>query len=188
MKIVLASKSPRRRELLSLICEDFEIRVSDADESYGGDTPLCEVPRILSERKAMAVTMAEDEVIIGCDTVVLIDSELLGKPKTRERAIEMLKKMSGRSHLVISGLTVRTADKVYSEAITSTVYMRNLTDREIEKYVDVWQPLDKAGAYGIQEMAGSFVSRIEGDFYNIVGLPLCRLVEILDTEFGISLA
>ena len=188
MKIVLASKSPRRKEILSLICDEFEIRVSDADESYDESTPLCDVPRILSLRKAMAVNMADDEIIIGCDTVVLINNKLLGKPKTREKAIEMLNEMSGNSHEVISGLTVRTADKTYSEAVSSTVYMRKLTDSEIEKYVDVWRPLDKAGAYGIQEMAGSFVSRIEGDFYNIVGLPLCRLVEILSLEFGVSLS
>ncbi len=188
MKIVLASKSPRRKEILSLVCDEFEIRVSDADEGYGEDTPLPDVPRILSERKAMAVSMAEDEIIIGCDTVVLIDNELLGKPKSREKAIEMLRKMSGRCHKVISGLAVRAGEKIYSEAVVSTVYMRELTDREIEKYVDVWRPLDKAGAYGIQEMAGSFVIRIEGDFYNIVGLPLCRLVEILSSEFGVFLS
>ena len=187
MKIVLASKSPRRKEILSLVCDDFDIRVSDADESYGEDTPLNIVPMILAERKAMAVNMAEDEVIIGSDTVVLINDELLGKPKTRDNAIRMLKMMSGNAHLVVSGISVRTRDKVYSEAVTSTVYMRQLTDKEIEKYVDVWKPLDKAGAYGIQEMAGSFVERIEGDFYNIVGLPLCRLVEILRDEFNIEI-
>ena len=186
MKIVLGSKSPRRKEILSLVCDNFVIRVSDADESYSSDTPLSEVPKILAERKAMAIDMVEDEIIIGSDTVVLIDNELLGKPKTRENAIRMLKKMSGKSHLVVSGICVRSKDKIYSEAVTSTVYMRELTDREIEKYVDVWKPLDKAGAYGIQEMAGSFVSRIEGDFYNIVGLPLCRLVEILKDEFNIE--
>jgi septum formation protein len=186
MKIVLGSKSPRRKEILSLVCDNFEIRVSDADESYAEDTTLPEVPKILAERKAMAIDMAKDEIIIGSDTVVLIDNELLGKPKTRENAIRMLKKMSGKSHLVVSGICVRSKDKIYSEAVTSTVYMRELTDREIEKYVDVWKPLDKAGAYGIQEMAGSFVSRIEGDFYNIVGLPLCRLVEILKDEFNIE--
>ena len=186
MKIVLGSKSPRRKEILSLVCDNFEIRVSDADESYSSDTPLSEVPKILAERKAMAIEMAEDEIIIGSDTVVLIDNELLGKPKTRENAIRMLKKMSGKAHLVVSGICVRSKDEIYSEAVTSTVYMRELTDREIEKYVDVWRPLDKAGAYGIQEMAGSFVSRIEGDFYNIVGLPLCRLVEILKDEFNIE--
>ena len=187
MKIVLASKSPRRKEILSLVCDEFEIRVSDADESYGEDTPLKEVPRLLSERKAKAVPMAQDEIVIGCDTVVLIDNQLLGKPKSRDKAKEMLRKMSGRCHEVISGLTLRSEDKIYSEAIVSKVYMRELTDREIEKYVDVWRPLDKAGAYGIQEMAGSFVSRIEGDFYNIVGLPLCRLVELLASEFGVDL-
>ena len=186
MKIVLGSKSPRRKEILSLVCDDFEIRVSDADESYSTDTPLPEVPKILAERKAMAIEMAEDEIVIGSDTVVLIDNELLGKPKTRENAIRLLKKMSGKAHLVVSGICIRSKDKVYSEAVTSTVYMRELTDREIEKYGDVWKPLDKAGAYGIQEMAGSFVSRIEGDFYNIVGLPLCRLVEILKDEFNIE--
>lgn len=186
MKIVLGSKSPRRKEILSLVCDNFEIRVSDADESYSPDTPLSEVPKILAERKAMAIEIGDDEIIIGSDTVVLIDNELLGKPKTRENAIRMLKKMSGKAHLVVSGICVRSKDKVYSEAVTSTVYMRELTDREIEKYVDVWKPLDKAGAYGIQEMAGSFVSRIEGDFYNIVGLPLCRLVEILKDEFNIE--
>ena len=169
------------------MCEKFEIRVSDADEGYGDDVPLCDVPRILAERKAMAVPMAEDEVIIGCDTVVLINGQLLGKPKTREKAIEMLSMMSGVDHNVISGIAVRVGDKCYSEAVCSTVYMRRLTEEEIVKYVDVWKPLDKAGAYGIQEMAGSFVSRIDGDFYNIVGLPLCRLVEILSAEFGISL-
>lgn len=186
MKIVLGSKSPRRKEILSLVCDDFEIRVSDADESYSPNTPLAEVPKILAERKSMAIEMAEDEIIIGSDTVVLIENELLGKPKTRENAIRMLKKMSGKSHLVVSGICVRSKDRIYSEAVTSTVYMRELSDREIEKYVDVWKPLDKAGAYGIQEMAGSFVARIEGDFYNIVGLPLCRLVEILKDEFGIE--
>ena len=187
MKIVLASKSPRRKEILSLICSDFDIRVSDADESYGEDIPLNEVPRILSERKALAVAMNEDEIIIGCDTVVLIDNTLLGKPRDREDAIGMLKMMSGKEHYVVSGLTVRSKDKTVSEAVTSSVHMRELNTREIEKYVDEWRPLDKAGAYGIQEMAGSFVSRIEGDFYNIVGLPLCRLVEILNKEFNIYL-
>ena len=187
MKIVLASKSPRRKEILSLVCGDFDIRVSDADESYGNDVSLTDVPRILSERKALAVSMAEDEIIIGCDTVVLIDNKLLGKPRDRNDAINMLKMMSGREHYVVSGLTVRSADKVVSEAVTSAVRMRELNLREIEKYVDEWHPLDKAGAYGIQEMAGSFVSRIEGDFYNIVGLPLCRLVEILNKEFDIYL-
>lgn len=187
MKIVLASKSPRRRELLSLLCEDFDIRVSDADESYSDSTSLDEVPRILSERKALAIPMSDGEVVIGCDTVVIIDDKLLGKPKTPECAISMLKELSGREHRVVSGITVRTADRIYSEAVTSYVYMRELSDSEIMRYVEVWNPVDKAGAYGIQEMAGSFVERIDGDFYNIVGLPLCRLVEILKEQFGITL-
>ena len=187
MKIILGSASPRRRELLTLLTNNFTVSVSDADENYSKDTPLSEVPRVLSERKALAVPISNDELLIACDTVVICGDKILGKPGSKEKAVEMLKMLSGGSHIVVSGITLRTADKIYSEAVTSTVYMRSLTDREIEIYVERWNPIDKAGAYGIQEMAGSFVSKIDGDFYNIVGLPLCRLTEILRDEFGVSL-
>ncbi len=187
MKIVLGSASPRRRELLSLLTKDFEVRVSDADESYGSDIPLDRVPRFLSERKALALPLYDDELIIACDTVVICNNEILGKPGNKENAVKMLKMLSQGVHYVVSGITVRTADKIYSEAVSSTVFMRNLSDSEISCYVEKWNPVDKAGAYGIQEMAGSFVSKIDGDFYNIVGLPLCRLTEILKDEFGITL-
>ena len=187
MKIVLGSASPRRRELLSLLTKDFEVRVSEADENFGNDVDLFAVPKILSERKALAIPMGGDELIIASDTVVICKDNILGKPGNKEKAVEMLKMLSDGIHYVVSGITVRTADKVYSEAVTSVVYMRKLTDCEINSYVEKWNPVDKAGAYGIQEMAGSFVSKIEGDFYNIVGLPLCRLTEILRDEFGVSL-
>ena len=187
MKIVLASASPRRREILSMVVKDFDVRISNAEETYEKDTPLDQIPRILAEKKAEGVPMSDDEFIIGCDTVVICDGELMGKPKNREDAVRMLGAFSGAEHLVVSGICVRTGDKIYSESVTSKVYMRKLSQKEIEKYIDADEPYDKAGAYGIQEMAGAFVSSIEGDFYNIVGLPLCRLTQIFKEEFGVEL-
>ena len=166
-----------------MVTQDFSVRVSDCDESYGEDTPLCTVPKILAERKALSIPMEKDEIIIGCDTVVIYDKELMGKPVDKADAIRMLKKLSGTTHEVISGVCVRTADKVYSEAVTTYVTFRTLTEEEIVAYVEKCNPVDKAGAYGIQEAAGAFVERIDGDFYNVVGLPLCRLCEILKNEF-----
>lgn len=187
MKIVLGSKSPRRREILGMVTKDFEVRVSYADESYGADTPLQDVPRLLAERKALAVEAAQDEVIIGCDTVVIYDGELMGKPRDKAEAIGMLKRLSGTTHQVISGICVRTRDRMHSDSVTTYVKFRDLTDGEIENYVNRENPVDKAGAYGIQESAGAFVEKIDGDFYNVVGLPLCRLCEILKNELGIEL-
>ena len=184
MKLILGSKSPRRREILGMVTEDFEVRVSDYDECYGSDTPLGIVPKILAERKALAIEMANDEIIIGCDTVVIYGGELMGKPADKADAIRMLKKLSGTTHEVISGLCVRTKDKIYSEAVTTYVTFRDLTEGEIVGYVEKYNPVDKAGAYGIQEAAGAFVEKIDGDFYNVVGLPLCRLCEILKKEFN----
>ena len=187
MKLILGSKSPRRREILSMVTNDFSVRVSHCDESYDEDTPLFDVPKILAERKAMAIPSEEDEVIIGCDTVVIYGGELMGKPKDKGDAVRMLKKLSGTTHDVISGICVRQGSKVYSESVTTYVTFRSLTNEEIESYVEKCNPVDKAGAYGIQEAAGAFVERIDGDFYNVVGLPLCRLCEILKNEFDIEL-
>ena len=127
--------------------------------------------------------MESDEIIIGCDTVVVYDGELMGKPRDKSDAVRMLKKLNGTTHEVISGICVRTKDKLYSESVTTYVTFRHLTDEEINSYVEKCNPVDKAGAYGIQEAAGAFVSKIDGDFYNVVGLPLCRLCEILKKEF-----
>lgn len=187
MKIVLASASPRRREILSMVCQSIEVRVSNADESYSNDTPLDQIPRLLAEKKALSVPMEKDEIIIGCDTVVICQGEIMGKPKDRADAIRMLEAFSGTEHLVVSGICVRSADKIHSESVISKVYMRTISREEIESYVDECEPYDKAGAYGIQERAGAFVSRIDGDFYNIVGLPLCRLCEIFKDELGVIL-
>lgn len=187
MKLVLASKSPRRREILSMVTDDFEVRVSEADESYKEGINLYEIPALLARRKAEAVMSSEDEIVIGCDTVVIYENELLGKPKDKDDAKRMLRLLSGTTHYVVSGLAIKYGEKAYVTSETTAVVMRALEDAEIESYVEKFNPVDKAGAYGIQEMAGAFVSKIEGDFYNVVGLPLCKLVDVLKSEFGVNL-
>lgn len=187
MKLVLASKSPRRREILSMVTSDFEVRVSGAEETIPDGTDVFDVPAILAKIKAEAIDASDDEVIIGCDTVVICGGEIYGKPKDKEDAVRMLKEFSGREHYVVSGLAIKQGEKIYTCSETTTVKMRDLTDTEISVYVDRDNPVDKAGAYGIQEMAGAFVMGIDGDFYNVVGLPLCKLVTVLNDEFGITL-
>jgi len=188
MKLVLASKSPRRKEILSMVTADFEIRVSDADETIeDGISPFI-VPKLLATKKAEAVSLNEGEIIIGCDTIVISpDGEIMGKPRDDSDAIRMLKKLSDTEHYVVSGICVRCQEKIVSDSVATKVKMRKLKDYEIEAYVNKFHPTDKAGAYGIQEMAGAFVSSIEGDFYNVVGLPLCRLCELLRDEFNVNL-
>lgn len=187
MKLVLASKSPRRREILSMVTTDFEVRVSDADESYENGTDLYKIPELLALKKAEAVISAQDEVIIGCDTVVIYERELLGKPKDKEDAKRMLRLLSGTTHYVVSGLAIKYGEKTHVTGETTAVTMRDISEEEIDSYVTRFNPVDKAGAYGIQEMAGAFVEKIDGDFYNVVGLPLCRLVDVLKNEFDIKL-
>ena len=188
MKLILASKSPRRKEILSMVTRDFEIRVSDADETIERGISPFDIPRLLAIKKAECVSLNDGEVIIGCDTIVISpDGEIMGKPRDDSDAVRMLKKLSDTTHYVVSGICVRDGEKEISDAITTKIHMRKLNDSEIEAYVSNFHPTDKAGAYGIQEMAGAFVSAIEGDFYNVVGLPLCRLCEIMSSEFNIKL-
>lgn len=187
MKLVLASKSPRRKEILSMVTSDFLVRVSGAEENISSDIDIFEVPAQLAKIKAEAVMLNEDEVIIGCDTVVIYENEILGKPKDKNDAIRMLKALSGNEHYVVSGVFIRTKEKTYSFGVTTLVKMREISEGEILTYVTKFPPLDKAGAYGIQEMAGAFVEKIDGDFYNVVGLPLCELVSVLKREFNIEL-
>ena len=169
-----------------MVTTDFSIRVSDADESYDDKLDLFSVPKLLAQRKALATQGGENEIIIGCDTVVIYGGELMGKPKDRVDAIRMLWALSGTTHAVVSGICIHSKEKTISEAVTTYVTFRSLTEGEICSYVDKFNPTDKAGAYGIQEAAGAFVERIEGDFYNVVGLPLCRLCQLLREEFNIE--
>ena len=170
-----------------MLGKDFSVRVASIDESFDKSEAVDKEIRKIALKKACAVEMNEDEIILSFDTVVVNGNQIMGKPKDRDEAIKMLRSYSNGSHGVITGICVRTKDKCYTDSVYTTVYCRELSQREIEYYVDTYRPFDKAGAYGIQELAGSFVKGIDGDFYNVVGLPLCRLCEILRVEFSIDL-
>ena len=178
-KVILASKSPRRKELLSGLGIDFEVRtISGIDESYPHTLRGEDIPVFISGKKAEAYrqTMAENEMIITADTIVYDNGRVLGKPKGREEAIEMLHELSGHAHEVITGVTIVAKQKTVQFASTSKVFFASLTDEEIVYYVDNYKPFDKAGAYGIQEWIGYVaVTRIEGSYFNVMGLPIQRL-------------
>lgn len=189
IRILLASNSPRRKELLSLIIPEFEIAVKrDIDEKYPESLSADKVPEFLSELKAKAYgdLLAENELIITADTVVIVDGRILGKPKDATDAKEMLRLLSGRGHTVVTGVTLSSLDgkKHDSFSESTEVYFAPVTDSEIESYVDLYAPLDKAGSYGIQEWIGAAaIERIDGCFYNVMGLPLHRLYQHLKSFF-----
>ena len=178
-KVILASNSPRRKELLGGLGIDFEVRtLSDIDESYPDTLQGEDIPMFISAKKAEAYKqgMADDEMIITADTIVYDNGYVLGKPKDRGEAIQMLRELSGHAHEVITGVSIVTKEKTVQFASTSKVTFAALTDEEIAYYVDHYKPYDKAGAYGIQEWIGYVaVTRIEGSYFNVMGLPIQRL-------------
>ena len=178
-RVVLASNSPRRKELLGGLGIDFEVRtLQDIDESYPVALKGEEIPMYISGKKAEAYkqSMADDEMIITADTIVYDNGQVLGKPKDRGEAIQMLRELSGHAHEVITGVSIVTKEKTTQFASTSKVTFAELTDEEIAYYVDHYKPFDKAGAYGIQEWIGYVaVTRIEGSYFNVMGLPIQRL-------------
>lgn len=179
-KIVLASASPRRRELMQLITDSFEIRVSDAEEKTEDGLSPAETVCTLAQLKAAAVyNKNEDEIIIAADTVVAVDGNILGKPKDRSDAAEMLKELSGRKHSVYTGVCIKTTDTEKVFYVCSDVYFYQLTEDEINDYILTGEPDDKAGAYGIQGKGSLLVEKIDGDYFNIVGLPVSRLAKEL---------
>jgi septum formation protein len=182
-KIVLASNSPRRRELLSGLNLEYTVRVlPDIDESYPDTLKGEEIPMYISREKAEAYrnSMAEDELIITADTVVCINEKVLGKPRTQEEAKEMLRELSGKTHQVITGVCLMTCGLQRTFSATTQVAFDVLTEDEIEFYVEKFRPLDKAGAYGVQEWIGFVgVSRLEGSYFNVMGLPVQRLYQEL---------
>lgn len=176
VKIVLASKSPRREELLKYITDDFEILPADCEEVLPEGVEVFDVPEFLAVQKAMNVSKKRpDAMVIGCDTVVIVDGEILGKPHTEEKAFEMLKKLSGKAHNVVSGVCICYKGKTMSFSQNTLVGFYPLSDEEILSYIRECDPLDKAGSYGIQDRGGLFVKEIIGDYYNIVGFPIARL-------------
>lgn len=186
--IILASKSPRRAELMQQIGLPFTLCPADADESVTPELSPAEAVAEISKRKALAVRKMRDagDVIVACDTVVALDHRIFGKPHTAEEAEAMLHLLSGRTHSVFSGLTVCCGTAVTSAVECTDVTFRTLSDAEITAYVKSGEPMDKAGAYGIQGLGAVLVERIAGDYFNVVGLPLCRLAQML-RPFGIRI-
>ena len=181
--IILASQSPRRKELLGLLNIPFTVRVADIDETMDPSVSVAEAVARLSRQKAEAVDHDCSDIVIAADTVVVCDGAVLGKPADEEEAFQMLKRLSGRAHQVMTGLTVLQGKKAVSHTEITDVYFRPLTEKEIHAYIQSGDPMDKAGAYGIQNGAAVFVEKICGDYFNVVGLPVCRLNTILKEEF-----
>ncbi len=179
MQLILASASPRRKELLGLFGRPFLVRVADIDETMDLEKPpFAEVGRV-SRAKALAVTREETDVVIAADTIVVCAGKVLGKPRTQEEAKEMLRLLSGRDHQVMTGCTVLRGSEIRTFTEVTDLHFRPLGEKEIEKYVASGEPMDKAGAYGIQGGAALFCQRMVGDYYNVMGLPVCRLWETL---------
>ncbi len=193
-RLILASNSPRRKELLRQLDLEYEVRVQgDIDESYPQNLPVTEIAEYICQKKAAAYNVADDEILITADTIVIVPTgsvaetstddqnyEVLGKPKDLEDAKLMLRKLAGRTHKVITGCCIRTVDKLEHFSVTTLVSFKNLSDAEIEYYVSRYKPLDKAGAYGIQEWIGGVgVTAINGSYYNVMGLPIQKLYEKL---------
>ena len=184
--LVLASSSPRRRDLLTRLGIEFTVDPSDAPEVFAPELPIEAVVSQLALAKARAVAHRHcGSLIIAADTLVALDGEVFGKPLDRADATRMLRAMSGRSHSVVSGLVALDADSMRHDwrAVETHVHFRALAEAEIEAYVSTGEPLDKAGAYGLQDLGAVFVERVEGDPYNVIGLPLVALNELLQ-DFG----
>ena len=179
MEIILASQSPRRRELLGLFSLPFTICVADIDETMDPSKPAADEVARVSRCKALAVPRGEDAVVIAADTIVVCQGKVLGKPHTPEEAVQMLSLRSGRDHQVMTGGSVLrgSLERVCTEI--PDLHFRELTEKEIRRYVNSGEPMDKAGAYGIQGGAALFCEKMAGDYYNVMGLPVCRLGQIL---------
>ena len=179
MNLILASASPRRKELLQLFHIPFTIRVADIDETMNpGGSAFDEVARV-SRLKALAVQPAADEIVIAADTIVVCEGKILGKPPSEAEAVQMLQLLSDRDHRVMTGCTVLFGDRCETFTEVTDLHFRKLSSQEILRYVATGEPMDKAGAYGIQGGAALFCQRMVGDYYNVMGLPLCRLYEVL---------
>lgn len=170
--LILASRSPRRAELLAAAGIAFNVRAADIDETpLPGEAPLDYVVR-MAEQKAAAVFRAPGEIILAADTIVVLDSQILGKPKDAADAVQMLAALSGRRHEVITGICLQRVGKTVLDTASTSVWFSPLTGTEIHSYVASGEPMDKAGAYGIQGLASRFIHRIEGSYSNVVGLPV----------------
>ena len=179
MQLILASASPRRKALLSLFHLPFTVRAADIDETMDpGKPPFDEVARV-SRLKALAVRREEGDIVIAADTIVVCQGKVLGKPHSEAEAASMLRLLSGRDHQVMTGCTILFGDRAETFTEVTSLHFRPLSEKEILKYVQSGEPMDKAGSYGIQGGAALFCEKLEGDYYNVMGLPVCRLYETL---------
>lgn len=185
--IVLASGSPRRQELLQRIgITDFTVRVPEADESYDPAMTPEDIVCHISRKKSMALNSTPDEIVITADTMVFLDDKRLGKPADEEDALRMLTALQGRHHTVCTGVTVRQGEHMLTRAASTHVYFRSATQQELRAYIRGGEPMDKAGSYGVQGQGALLVERIDGDFFNVMGLPVLLLSRMLQ-QFGIDL-
>lgn len=189
-KIILASNSPRRKELLSGLDIDYEVRIIDGiEEEYPVDMPVEDIPQYLAVRKSIPykATLSDDELLITADTVVVCEGKVLGKPVDRQDAVDMLRLLSGKSHYVVTGVCLATNNWSKSFHVATKVTFKHLKESEIDYYVTTYKPYDKAGAYGIQEWIGYIgVTDIDGSYFNVMGLPVQRIWEELNkVEYSI---
>ena len=179
MQLILASQSPRRKELLGLFGVPFTVRVADIDETMDFSAPAAEEVARVSRLKALAIPREDDDVLIAADTIVVCQGRILGKPRDEAEAYAMLRLLSGRDHQVMTGVTVLRGkeERVFTQI--TDLHFRELSDKEIYRYIATGEPMDKAGAYGIQGGAALFCTHMVGDYYNVMGLPVCRLGQVL---------
>lgn len=179
MQLILASASPRRKALLSLFGIPFTVRAADIDETMDPEKPPFDEVARVSRTKALAVSRGEEDIVIAADTIVVCQGKVLGKPHSEAEAAAMLRLLSGRDHQVMTGCTILFGDRAETFTEVTSLHFRPLSEKEIQKYVQSGEPMDKAGAYGIQGGAALFCEKLEGDYYNVMGLPVCRLYETL---------
>ena len=186
--IILASQSPRRQELLKLTGLPFTVRAADIDETMDASLPpVQEVARVSRlKARAIAADVSADDIVIAADTIVVIDGREHGKPRSEQDAFDMLRLLSGRTHEVVTVFSVCRGARIEAEAAVTKVTFRPLSDEEIRAYIKTGEPMDKAGSYGIQGYGAMFVSRLEGDYFSVMGLPLCPLCRML-RSFGVSI-
>lgn len=185
--IILGSKSPRRQEILSWAGFSFSIKDIDCDESYPENLPVDEIARYLAQKKSKELQITNEQLLITADTTVVLGNKVLEKPKDEDEAKAMLNRLSNNTHQVITGVCIRTKEQSLDFQETTTVRFNPLSEEDITFYVEEYQPLDKAGAYGIQEWISlKGIHSIKGSYYNVVGLPIEKLEEILALEFNIK--
>ena len=179
MNLILASASPRRQELLKLFGVPFTVRVADIDETMDLSRPAYDEVARVSRLKALAIPRQSNDVIIAADTIVVCEGRVLGKPKDEADAAATLRLLSGRDHQVMTGCTILCGDRCESFTEVTDLHFRELSEKEVCRYVATGEPMDKAGSYGIQGGAALFCTRMNGDYYNVMGLPVCALGEVL---------